>query len=343
MRLLIDVNHPGQVHLFTPLAQRVVGEGGSVFVTARDKDVTRRLLEAGELPFAMCSTRKGGMVSLLWELLVKTRAIVKRARAFRPEVIVSLGSPPAAWASRILGVPHIALEDTEHSTEQALLYLPFTKYVLTSTAFRRELGKKQLRYRGFHELAYLHPSVFVPDETVIAPLGLSPSRPYSVVRFVSWQATHDLGHHGLSARDKEALVDRLSAFGQVVLTSEMPLAPELCARCVVIPPESIHHVLAFARLYVGEGATMASEAAMLGVPAVYTNRLSAGTLEEQERYGLLYRQSEFREILSLIDAIMHEGEAERYQELRRTMLSDMDDLTGFVYETALRAVREEVR
>ncbi|WFS62728.1 DUF354 domain-containing protein [Pseudodesulfovibrio thermohalotolerans] len=340
MRLLIDVNHPGQVHLFTPLAQRIIGEDGAVFITARDKDVTRKLLEAGKLPFAMCSTRKGGMVSLLWELLVKTRAIVKRAREFRPEAIVSLGSPPAAWASRILGVPHIALEDTEHSTEQALLYLPFTRYVLTSTAFRRDLGKKQLRYKGFHELAYLHPSVFAPDEAVISSLGLSATRPFSVARFVSWQATHDLGRRGMSNSEKVALVDRLSSFGKVVLTSEAPLSRELRSKCVVVPPESIHHVLAFARLYVGEGATMASESAMLGVPAIYTNPLSAGTLEAQERYGLLYRQSDFGSALELIDFVMHEENNQKYQGLRREMLSDMDDLTSIIHDATLRAIRE---
>ena len=41
-------------------------------------------------------------------------------------------------------------------------------------------------------------------------------------------------------------------------------------------------------LYIGEGATMASECAMLGTPAMYINTLGAGTLEEQEKYGLIF-------------------------------------------------------
>ena len=44
-----------------------------------------------------------------------------------------------------------------------------------------------------------------------------------------------------------------------------------------------------AALIFGEGATMASEAALLGVPAVYVNSLQLGYLQEQERnYHLVY-------------------------------------------------------
>lgn len=339
MNVLIDINHPGQVHLFLPVAQRLMREGGNVLVTARDKDVTRNLLEAGTLPYVICSSRKGGLLSLLLELATKTLAIIRHGKPFKPDVILSLGSPPAAWASIWLGIPHIALEDTEHSTEQALLYLPFTKYVLTSTAFQRDLGKKQLRYKGFHELAYLHPKRFTPDKHVIEPLGLSADRPYSVVRFVSWQASHDIGHRGISSEDKEILIERLSAYGDVVLTSEAPLPKALLSKCIIIPPETIHHVLAFARLYVGEGATMASEAAMLGVPAIYTNTLSAGTLEEQERYGLLHREVDFSSILKLTDKLMQAADTSTtYQHLREKMLSDMDDLTDIIHSTLTRVV-----
>lgn len=339
MNVLIDINHPGQVHLFIPIAQRLIREGGNVLLTARDKDVTRNLLESGTLPYVICSSRKGGVLSLLLELATKTHGIIRQGKLFKPDVILSLGSPPAAWASRWLGIPHIALEDTEHSTEQSLLYLPFTKYVLTSTAFRRNLGKKQIRYKGFHELAYLHPQKFTPDKKVIEPLGLSSDRPYSVVRFVSWQASHDMGHQGISFEDKEILIERLSVYGNVVLTSEAPLPSALLAKCTNIPPNTVHHVLAFARLYVGEGATMASEAAMLGVPAIYTNTLSAGTLEEQERYGLLHREVNFSSILKLAGQLMQAPDtAMTYQQRRQRMLSDVEDLTDIIHSTLVRAV-----
>lgn len=339
MNILIDINHPGQVHLFRPFAEEVLKEGGRVLITARDKDVTRQLLEAGDIPFVICSSRKGGLFLLFVELFSKTYAIIRHGRKFKPDAIISLGSPPAAWASLILNIPHIALEDTEHSTEQALLYLPFTKYVLTSTAFSRNLGKKQLRYKGYHELAYLHPDRFEPSREVVSNLGISPNKVYSVVRFVSWQASHDIDQHGISDDDKLTLIETLTSYGDVVLTSEAPIPADLLEKCIVVPPETIHHVLAFAHLYIGEGATMASEAVMLGVPAIYTNTLSAGTLEEQARCGLLHLELDFTHILPLVTELLTVKDTRsKYQNLRAGMLKETDDITNVIMNTVKKAI-----
>ena len=59
-------------------------------------------------------------------------------------------------------------------------------------------------------------------------------------------------------------------------------------------------MLAFAGLYVGEGATMASEAAVLGTPAVYVNTLTMGYVQDEERYGLLHHFTNGRAALGTI-------------------------------------------
>lgn len=339
MRVLIDINHPGQVHLFMPLARYYLERGGEVLVTARDKEMTLKLLRRHNVRWVLASRQKSGFWGLLGELLRKTWAIFRVGRQFRPQVIVSLGSPPAAFCAFLLRVPHIALEDTEHSIEQASLYLPFTRYVLTPAAFTRSLGSKQRRYNGYHELAYLHPSVFTPDPAAPANIGLQPGQRYSIVRFVSWQASHDLGRKGLSPEEKNRLVDLLLRYGPVVLSSETAVPPALAARCLRPDPHAIHHLLAYAGLYVGEGATMASEAAMLGCPAVYTNPLSAGTLEDQERYGLVYRVTGFQAICERVKGIMEDPDGPQTHMRRRdAMLARMEDVTRRIVATIEEAV-----
>ncbi|MBZ0278437.1 MAG: hypothetical protein K8I60_19980, partial [Anaerolineae bacterium] len=55
------------------------------------------------------------------------------------------------------------------------------------------------------------------------------------------------------------------------------------------PPEQIHHLLAFATLYIGEGGTMLTEAAILGTPALFASSLQAGNwFDLRDHYGLLY-------------------------------------------------------
>ncbi len=90
-------------------------------------------------------------------------------------------------------------------------------------------------------------------------------------------------------------------------------------------------MLAGARLFVGEGATMASECAMLGTPAVYVNSISAGTLEEQERYGLLFRFSGSGGVAEKVAELLAErGLKEEFQARRMRMLDDQIDLTSFM-------------
>lgn len=338
MNVLIDINHPGQVRLFAPFARRVMESGGRVLCTARDKDVTLHLLAVSDLPYVICSKRGKKKLGLILELFYKTLNIIREAKKFLPDVIISLGSAPAAWAATYLHLPHIALEDTEHSTGQIALYLPFTSFVLTPRAFQRNFGKKQIRYNGYHELAYLHPKYFQPDAAVIKHLGLCPDTPYSVLRLVSWQASHDIGKHGLKAYEQQELIKTLAKYGPVVLTSEAALPSAIQKLCIIPPSEDICHILAFSRLYVGEGATMASEAAVLGVPAVYINPLSAGTLKEQEKYGLLFQVQDFSKIMSLCQKLMTEDKG-KYKLLRTAMLEGMEDVTDILWKIASKAIR----
>ena len=56
-----------------------------------------------------------------------------------------------------------------------------------------------------------------------------------------------------------------------------------------IPKSKIHDLLYYATMYIGEGASMASEAAVLGTPSIYINPLRLGYLDELEKkYGLVY-------------------------------------------------------
>ena len=334
MKVLIDINHPGQVHLFKHAARAWMARGDEVLFVARDKDVTVALLEEYDLPFERGPTRRRGMFGMLVELFSKTARLTVIGRHFRPHIVLSLGSPAAAWAANLLRVPHLAFEDTEHSTEQYVLYAPFTRWIATATCFRRQLGSKQLRYAGYHELAYLHPTRFTPDATLQARLGLEPDERYVVVRFVSWEASHDRGHSGFSADGKRRLMAQLAARARVIITSEQALPAELEQYRLPTSAGRVHDLLAGAALYVGEGATMASEAAMLGVPSIYVNSLGAGTIDDQQAYGLVYHLPQEAAAIAQAVALLDDADAcAEHQRRRARMLADKIDVTAWILST----------
>jgi predicted glycosyltransferase len=187
--------------------------------------------------------------------------------------------------------------------------MPFATVVATPSVFSRDMGPKQRRYAGFHELAYLHPDEFTPDPATLAALDLSPEDRYFIVRFVAWKATHDIGQHGFSLEQKRTLLRELSAQGRVLLSVEDMVEPEFEPYLAHFAPDKIHDLLAYATLYVGEGATMATESAVLGTPSVYVSTLEMGNfLDLQNNYELLYwtrhgatALEHVREILALPD------------------------------------------
>ena len=175
------------------------------------------------------------------------------------------------------------------------MYLPFTSVVLTSDYEHPIHDAKVLKYPGYNELLYLHPHRFMPmkREEVCRMLGIETQERYVLMRFVSWHATHDKGHKGVSLENKMEAVRQMSRYARVFISSESPLPSELAAYKLSTAPEMIGHVLAHATLVFGESATMVSEAAMLGVPGIYLDNTGRYyTRDLQERYGLCWCYTE---------------------------------------------------
>jgi predicted glycosyltransferase len=209
---------------------------------------------------------------------------------------------------------------------------PFSDVVCTPSCFRKNFGAHQIRYNGYHEIAYLHPNWFVPDPGVLDEAGLSPVNPYIIVRFVSWQASHDVGQHGI--RDKVSLVKALEPYGRVLITSEVQLPPELEKYRIRISPEKVHDLLYYATLYFGEGATMASEAALCGTPSIYVSSLT-GTMgnfiELEHTYDLLYCFSDNEMALRKAEEILMDSESKTKWKIKRErLLHEKIDVTSFM-------------
>ena len=133
------------------------------------------------------------------------------------------------------------------------------------------IEKHTVHYPSYHELAYLHPNHFTPDPSVVQGYGIDTTKPYFILRFASLNAHHDDGIKGINTEVAQNLVDILSPHGQIYITSERELEPQFEPYRIRINPLDMHHVMAFASLYIGDSQTMAAEAGVLGTPFVRFN------------------------------------------------------------------------
>lgn len=334
MKILIDIGHPAHVHLFKHFALEMQAKGHKILFTARDKENEIYLLKKYQFQYNCFGKHYKSTAGKITGLIRFNLQMLFYSLKFKPDIYLSHGSVYAAMVSWFLRKPHISMEDT-FNFEQIRLYKPFTSCILTSDYPHPNLGRKNIHYPGYHELAYLHPKVFQPDLSIIEELGIKNQEKYVIVRFVSWNASHDFGHKGISHLNKIELIKQLLEYAKVFISSESELPAELKIYKFPLSADKMHSAIAFSSLVYGESATMASEAAVLGVPAIYldnTGRLY--TREEEEKYSLVYNYSESEEdqLKSIRKAveIISSNNQNFYKDHQKKLLSEKIDLTAFL-------------
>ncbi len=331
MKVIIDIGHPAHVHYFRNFIKIMGSKGHEFLIIARNKEVTFNLLNYYKIPYTSRGKGKKTLAGKLFYILYGDWVIFRAAVKFKPDLFLSFGSTYAAHVSFLLRKPHIAFDDTEHAKFEHLMYVPFTSIILTPKSFFKDFGKKQIKFSSFMELSSLHPHYFKSDNSVLNILGIKENEKFVLLRFVSWQASHDAGIKGIDLDTKLELVEELSKHAKVFISSEGDLPDNLKEYKLPTSPEKIHDVLAFVSLYIGEGATTASECAALGTPAIYFNNLDAGTLREQAKYGLLINKGNTAGLLNeAVDLIKRNNLKEEWQIRRQKMLSEKIDVTAFM-------------
>lgn len=337
-RVLFDVSHPAHVHLFKYAIEELQAKGNDVAVTSRKKDVTTDLLDAYNIDHTPISKKGESKVSLITEWIGREGRMIKEAQSFDPDVIVSRLNPTAAHASVVTGCPSIIFDDSEKARFAAKVTHPFADIICTPANFDRELGKKQRRYKGFHELAYLHPDRFVPEPEKLREFGIDPDSHYSVLRFVSWGAHHDVNEEGFSRKGQREQIEILSKQSNIYITSERELPEEFEKYRLPIPPELIHQLLYHANLYVGDSQTMATEAAVLGTPAVRSNSFvgaedMSNFVRLEKEYELMYSTADEQEAISIVGDLLEMPQLQEvWQERQQRLVDETIDVTEFMLD-----------
>ena len=325
-KILFDVGHPAQVHNFKNIYWDLEKKGWEGLFVTKDKEICVELLEKYNLPFIVLSKTKKGILKKILFLIRDIFRFSSIVKEFRPNIIINRMSIHSLIVSKILKINQISLADTEKSLNFTLL----SDTILTATSFEKDFGDKHLRYKANIELFYLHPNWFKPNNSIYELLNIDKKTRYVIVRFVSWDAHHDVGQKGFSYEQKVELVKKLSQKVKVFISSEIELPPELDKYQITIPIERIHDALYFASLYIGEGATMASESAMLGTPAIYVNSLNgAGIFKELEKEGLFYIITDGKEAISKAIDIVDNKSKEVYKIKKENYINKKIDVTAF--------------
>lgn len=339
MKILFHLGHPAHFHLFKNVIGRLKEQNHHVFILIKKKDVLQNLLEESGLEFTniLPEGRRDNKVSIAIGQLMQDLKLFLFSIKNKPDLLIGT-SVAISHVGKVLNIPSINVneDDADVVPLYAKLAYPWATCILAPRVCR--MGKwdyKTINHDSYHELAYLHPNNFIPQIT-IAQKYISTEEPSFILRFAKLGAHHDVGIKGISDEIASKLIELLSHFGRVYITSERKLNAVFEPYRIQINPIDIHHVMAFANIYIGDSQTMAAESGVLGVPFIrfndFVGRISyLDELENKYQLGFGIKTDEVEKLFKTVESLVKNDNLSKiFKDRRLKMLSDKIDYSAFL-------------
>jgi len=345
MKILIALNHPAHYYLFKFIRNELQKKGHEVKYVIKGKDILEKILISEEINFTKLISRrerKNTKFSILSQLgieMIKQDFSLNRfIGSFRPDIMLGtdISISHVGWLEKI---PTLIFSEDDIEINKLFCYFtyPFASNIITPEVCNvGYFKKKQLKYNGYQKLAYLHPHWFKPDINVVRKYFTS-DKPYFLIRLVSFTAGHDIEQKqgGVTIEIVKELLAMLKQKGNVYITSEKELSPELNDYKLLIDLTDIHHLMFFSDLFIGDSQSMIVEAAMLGTPSVrfnsFVGKISVlNELEDKYNLTIGINNNNPQLLLKTVENLINTNNLKDiYQKRREKMLSEKIDVTAF--------------
>ncbi|MGM9826377.1 MAG: DUF354 domain-containing protein [Paludibacteraceae bacterium] len=342
MKVLFMMSHPAHFHMFKNVIACLQKDRHGIVTVIRPKDILEQLCVGAQIPFIKVKARpkSASKLCLGIALLERTIEVCRIVHREKPDFMIG-SDGVIAVAGKLYGIPSFEFFDDDYETIKlyADIFFPiYTGVIASRTTDAGKFHYKKIEFDGNKKLTYLWPKYFTPTSAVVKQYNIDSEKPYFLLRLSALNAHHDNGVSGISNDVAQRLINILRPHGQVYITSERSLEPQFEQYRLHINPLDIHHIMAFATLYIGDSQSMAVEAAMLGTPCLRFNDFvgakKIGVMEELEHtYGLTYGISshEPEKLYAKIEELMAMPNLrEEFQKRRQKMLSEKIDVTAFL-------------
>lgn len=343
MKIVVNIGHPGHFHTLKNILYNLKSDGHEIFILLNPKEVNYGLIKTSNFSGLNLGTYPSNYFFKFLKLLYFDIISYRHLITFKPDLFLGSGSIINSHVSNIYNKTSINFDTNENQWEQHLLYVPFTDYILTPTCFKKSFGSKQIRYPSYQQLSYLHPKYYEPNSSVLDDLKISKDESFILIRFVSWEATHDIGEKGIN--NKIRMIKELDKKIKVIVSTEKYLGKEIQKHCVNIKPEKFHDLLFYSDLCITEGATVAAESAILGTHSLYINSIKLGYISDLEnRYGILQSLSPYSTYNDLITTINSYFEDDNLfnkgKKIRKKIIDENVDVTEFTLKFINNLINE---
>lgn len=269
MNILFDLLHPSDVNLFKNNIFYFESIGHKVYITLRYRGNLEKIarVELSGFKIDTIGNHKRNFFSKILALLSREFQMFKYLKKNKISVSVNQGYGNIL-ACKLLHIPFINFED-DYEYKLAFYYAKWLSKKDIMPSFIPVKGRNIIKYNGYKELAYLHPKYLKLNNNVLEQLNLLPKQ-YIFIREIS--------NVSLNYSDFKSVLPGMISylkkfnFTLVLSLEDKNLLSLYKNDCLILeePVKEFYTLIKESLFVISSGDTMAREACLLGVPAIYT-------------------------------------------------------------------------
>lgn len=326
---------PKQAQLMIQIKGRLEKIGWKTIITTRKHDYTLGIFRLKKVkPVAIGVYGGASSEGKLYASLYRSKKLLDLISKLdeKPKVHISLSSPDAVRVAFGLGIPIILLNDTPHSIFVNRLTLPLADKILIPKAIPKEAftyaapPNRLIQYEGVDEVSWI--KKLKPKASVLRKLGLSRRDEIVVIRSEEVKASY---YPKLMETPTIKVLSEIYGRNElkIVYFARYPDQKKLISERfprVIIPKRAVDapSLIAFSRLVVTGGGTMAREGALLGIPSISLFPAKLHVNEWLSAKGFpLWHFRRVEDAVEMMDKILDEPNKFRVNTSR--MLMELED------------------
>jgi predicted glycosyltransferase len=340
LKILFYFGHPAQYLFLRPtLRELKQSRMHELTLVIKTKDVLETLLKEDGFEYMNILPEERGRskVAIAMSLLKRNMKLLPVLKRKKPDLLIGTDAS-VAQLGKLLGINRITITEDDYPVIKTLARLtyPFTQTILCPEVC--SVGpweRKKTGYKGYMKLAYLHPSVFIPDAGILKKYDIY--SPYVIIRLAKLTAHHDFGIQGINDALLDMLIQKLEkANYRVFLSSEALIKEKYTTYMLNIHASDMHQILFRAAMLISDSQSMSVEAAMLGVPSLrlsdFAGRISVlEELEKRYRLTFAFKPLDTVKILEKVEELLSVTDLkEEFASRRKQMLADKINVSAFL-------------
>ncbi|HDD45910.1 MAG TPA: DUF354 domain-containing protein [Candidatus Aenigmarchaeota archaeon] len=302
--VIFDIQHYPSVNLFKHAIKVLTEKNINVHVVIQPRGnlVSVFQSECPTVPFVLIGQHKKTLFGKMVNMIKRDIALLGYLSKIKFDIGVD--SINLAHTTRFFGKPTVVfVDDIEYKLAYHLIKSSATWIIMPRCIPAQ--GKNLLKYNGFKELAYLHPSHFTPNKKALESYNLNPYE-YVFIREVS---SASLNYQKMKMGRLSKILDYLKQKDlKIVLSIEDKSLIDLFKEhCIILkePVEDIHSLLSFAHFTISSGDSMARESCLVGTPAIYTGGRDMAINNELIKRSCMFKVEDEESIKNTIDYIIN--------------------------------------